>query len=99
MAEAIASIAAQSDASEDDVREALAEGGREQVLTGDILRSKAIEHVLAQASAIDAEGNPVDLSPPQPEADDEEEESQEDSGEQADTEDVDDPDADTGDAE
>lgn len=99
MAEAIASIAAQSEASEDDVREALAEGGREQVLTGDILRSKAIEHVLAEASAIDAEGNPVDLSPPQPEADDEEEESQEDSGEQADTEDVDDPEAATGDAE
>jgi trigger factor len=99
MAQAIASIAAQSEASEDDVREALAEGGREQVLTSDILRSKAIEHVLAEASAIDAEGNPVDLSPPQPEADDDEEESQEDSGEQADTEDVDDPDADTGDAE
>jgi len=99
MAQAIASIAAQSDASEDEVREALAEGGREQVLTGDILRSKAIEHVLAEASAIDAEGNPVDLSPPQPEADDEEEEIQEDSGEQADTEDVVDPDAATGDAE
>ena len=99
MAQAIVSIAAQSDASEDEVREALAEGGREQVLTGDILRSKAIEHVLAKASAIDAEGNPVDLSPPQPEADDEEEESQEDSGEQADTEDVDDPDAVTGDTE
>jgi trigger factor len=99
MSQAIVSIAAQSDASEEDVRRALEEGGREQVLTSDILRSKAIEHVLASASAIDAEGNPVDLSPPQPEADDEEEASQEDSGEQADTEDVDDPDADTGDTE
>ena len=75
-----------------------AEGGREQVLTGDILRSKAIEHVLAEATAIDAEGNPVDLSPPQPEADDEEEESQEESGEQAGTKDVD-PDAEAGDTE
>lgn len=74
---AIAELSAQSEESEDEVRAALAESGQVQALAGDILRRKALDLVLAGATAVDEDGNPVDLTPPvldlEEEADDDDE--------------------------
>ena len=40
------------------------ESGQVVALAGDILRQKALNHILEQASPVDAQGEPVDLDPP-----------------------------------
>ena len=62
--EVIVNLAASSDQSEEDVRKALVESGQVVALAGDILRQKALNHILEQASPVDAQGEPVDLDPP-----------------------------------
>lgn len=61
---AIAGLAAQSGEEVGDVKRALAESGQVVALAGDILRRKALNHILEQASPVDANGEPVDLTPP-----------------------------------
>jgi trigger factor len=61
---AIAGLAAQSGEDIDKVKRALAESGQVVALAGDILRRKALNHILEQASPVDADGRPVDLTPP-----------------------------------
>ena len=48
---------------------ALAESGQEAALTGDILRTKALERLVESANAVDANGSPVDLTPIVPDLD------------------------------
>lgn len=62
--EVIVNLAASSDQDEDAVRKALVDSGQVVALAGDILRQKALNHILEQASPVDAQGEPVDLSPP-----------------------------------
>ncbi len=45
-----------------EVRRIIEDSGQIKVLSGDILRRKALDHVLASASAVDADGNAVDLT-------------------------------------
>jgi trigger factor len=66
---ALASLAG-PDTDIEEVRKAVVAAGQEHVLHGDILRRKALERLVASATAIDAEGNPIDLTPPQPEVSD-----------------------------
>jgi trigger factor len=61
---AVAELSAQSDRNPDEVREALVESGQIEALAGDILRRKALDLVLTEATAVDEDGNPVDLTPP-----------------------------------
>jgi len=72
----IVNLAASSEQDEEAVREALVESGQVVALAGDILRRKALDHILEQASPVDGEGEPVDLTPPG--LDDDEEEPTED---------------------
>ena len=74
---AIDSLAQQTDQSTESVRQVLATSGQDQVLTGDILRRKALDRLLAAATPIDADGNAIDLSPP---ASDEDESTEDTSG-------------------
>jgi len=67
---AIAGLAAQSGEDIDEVKKALAQSGQVVALAGDILRRKALNHILDQASPVDADGQPVDLTPPGYEEDD-----------------------------
>lgn len=46
----------------DEFRKAFLASGRSLSLAGDILRNKALELIVAGASAVDASGNPVDLT-------------------------------------
>ncbi len=48
----------------DDLKKALAESGQVVALAGDILRRKALNHILEQASPVNSAGEPVDLTPP-----------------------------------
>jgi trigger factor len=61
---AVVELSAQSEQDADEVRAALVESGQIQALAGDILRRKALDLVLKEAAAVDADGNPVDLTPP-----------------------------------
>ncbi len=61
---AIAGLAASSGEDVTAVTRALAESGQVVALAGDILRRKALSHILAEASPVDAAGEPVDLTPP-----------------------------------
>jgi trigger factor len=54
------------------LKEALETSGRVEVLTGDILRRKALDRIAASADAVDDEGQHIDLRPPEV-ADDKEE--------------------------
>ena len=62
--EVIVNLAASSDQDEEAVRKALVDSGQVVALAGDILRRKALNHILEQASPVDAQGVPVDLTPP-----------------------------------
>jgi trigger factor len=46
-----------------DYKQALAEGGQENALSGDILRRKAVDRLLELAVPVDGDGNELDLSP------------------------------------
>ncbi len=69
---AIEGLAAQSGQEVDEVKVALAQSGQVVALAGDILRRKALNHILEQASPVDADGEPVDLTPPGFEAEEDE---------------------------
>ena len=61
-----AAIAAVVESSEEDpaeARAALEASGQVQVITGDILRRKALERLVESAKPVDGNGNPVDLTP------------------------------------
>ncbi len=58
---AITEMAARARREPADLRAALEESGQGEVLTGDILRRKALDRLLEDASPVDADGNPVDL--------------------------------------
>ncbi|MDH3308603.1 MAG: trigger factor, partial [Acidimicrobiia bacterium] len=64
LAEAITSLAASTGEDVAAVRDALAQSGQVVALAGDILRRKALNHILEQASPVDVDGEPVDLTPP-----------------------------------
>jgi trigger factor len=61
---AIASLAQRAGRSTEDLSAALNASGQDAVLSGDILRRKALERILDAAVAVDADGNPVDLTEP-----------------------------------
>jgi trigger factor len=65
MDEAITSLAAASEKSSEEYRAALAQGGREQALAGDILRDKALGRLAELAVPVDADGNEVELPAPE----------------------------------
>jgi trigger factor len=85
----IADLAASSEQDEDSVRKALVESGQVVALAGDILRRKALNHILEQASPVDAQGEPVDLDPPGLDDDEDEPTEQELGGAGIDSDDVD----------
>ena len=58
---ALEALAAQSDTTAEEVDEALTASGQKEALTGDILRSKALERIASAAEPVDSEGNAVDL--------------------------------------
>lgn len=60
---AIQSLSGQSDADLDGIITALSESGQEATLAGDILRRKALERLVEAGTAIDGDGEPVDLTP------------------------------------
>ena len=47
------------------LKESLVSSGRVEVLTGDILRRRALDRIVASAEAVDDEGEPIDLTPPE----------------------------------
>jgi hypothetical protein len=61
---AIASLAQRAGRSTEDLSAALNASGQDAVLSGDILRRKALERILDAAVAVDADGNPVNLTEP-----------------------------------
>jgi trigger factor len=61
--EALESYAASTDSTPEEVTEMFAASGQEVALRSDILRRKAIERLVDAANAVDADGNPVDLTP------------------------------------
>ncbi len=60
--EAIAEIAESAGRDAEDMKSALVASGRDRVLAGDILRRKALDRVFEAATAVDENGNPVDLT-------------------------------------
>jgi len=70
--EAVQAIAEGSEASPDEVREALESSGQIESLTGDILRRKAFDRIAEAAIAVDSEGNTIDLEPVPVDEDDDE---------------------------
>jgi len=87
--EALESLSGSSGRPLDEVRSAIQSSGQEQALTGDILRRKVVNLLIDRASAVDSQGNAVDLSPPIVEDDvdaDEVPEESDSSGETTDTE-------------
>ena len=58
---AVEAMAARSDTTAEEVNEALIASGQKEALTGDILRSKALERIASAAEPVDSEGNAVDL--------------------------------------
>jgi len=63
----VQALAVQSEKPEEFI-EAFRESGQELALAGDILRNRALDAVLAAATPVDEEGNPVELKPREVEA-------------------------------
>jgi trigger factor len=63
--DAIAGMAADVNQDAEALKESLVASGRIAVLTGDILRRKALDRIVASAEAIDDEGQHIDLRPPE----------------------------------
>ncbi len=59
--EMVTALAAATRTPLEDYRKALAEGGQEETLSGDILRRKAADRLAELAVAVDADGNEVEL--------------------------------------
>lgn len=70
--EAVAGIASRSGTGVAEVMTALESSGRGASLSGDILRRKALERLIAAAIAVDGDGAPIDLSPIVPLGEDDE---------------------------
>lgn len=70
---AIDDLAASVGKTTDEVRSAVETSGQEQSLADDILRRKALDFLIERATAVDADGNEVDLSALEVEDDDTEE--------------------------
>ena len=85
LALAMDDLAASSGKSPDEVRSALESSGQEQALTGDILRRKALDVLIERATAVDADGNAIDLSPPEFEDDEGSADEPDDSPDEAET--------------
>jgi trigger factor len=58
---AIEAMAGRSESSAEEIAQALEASGQKEALTGDILRSKALERLASAAEPVDSEGNVVDL--------------------------------------
>ncbi|MCP3998870.1 MAG: trigger factor [bacterium] len=63
--EAITAMAADVNQEAEALKESLVTSGRVEVLTGDILRRKALDRIAASAVAVDDEGQHIDLRPPE----------------------------------
>jgi len=63
--ETVVGLAAASGITPDEYRAALAEGGQEDALTGDILRRKAVDRLLELAVPVDGDGTEIDIPAPQ----------------------------------
>ena len=87
---AIAELARSSGQDPAEVTKALAESGQVVALAGDILRRKALNHLLDQVTPVDANGAEVDLVPPGFEAESSESSDSPDSVDSADSVDTDD---------
>jgi trigger factor len=61
---AIAGMAASSGRPPDELRATLESSGQLSVLTGDILRRKALDRILEASTAVDADGDPIELTIP-----------------------------------
>ena len=61
--EALEAMAASAQTDVDELEKALTTTGQKESLTGDILRRKAIDRLVEAAEPIDADGDPVDLTP------------------------------------
>lgn len=66
--ETITALAASARVDREDYRKALAEGGRELTLAGDILRRKAVDRILDLVVPVDEDGSEVKLPPRRGEA-------------------------------
>ncbi|MDJ0665347.1 MAG: trigger factor [Acidimicrobiia bacterium] len=63
--EAITTMAEEVNQDGDTLKESLVTSGRIEVLTGDILRRKALDRIVSSAVAVDDEGQHIDLRPPE----------------------------------
>ena len=63
--EAITTMAGEVNQEADALKETLVTSGRVDVLTGDILRRKALDRIVTSAVAVDDEGQHIDLRPPE----------------------------------
>ncbi len=59
--EAMASLAASSEESPEEYEKTLLESGQVEILSGDILRSKVIDHLVEAAVPVDEAGNVLSL--------------------------------------
>jgi trigger factor len=66
--EVIGNLAQASQQSVEDFRQTLIAGGRVQALVGDMLRQKALDHMVQHAEPVDGAGQPLDLFPADTEA-------------------------------
>lgn len=83
--EAITAMAADVNQDAEALKESLVSSGRVEVLTGDILRRKALERIVSSAEAVDDDGQQIDLRPPEIADDIEEDEADEPVGESDDS--------------
>ena len=63
--EAIESMAGEVNQDAASLKESLVTSGRVGLLTGDILRRRALDRIVSSAVAVDDEGQDIDLSPPE----------------------------------
>ena len=63
--EAIESMAGEVNQDAASLKESLVSSGRVALLTGDILRRKALDRIVSSAVAVDEEGQHIDLRPPE----------------------------------
>lgn len=89
IADTILGLAAANGMEPEAYRAALAEGGQESALTGDILRRKAVDRLLELAVPVDGDGTEIEIPAPQGAADEADGDGER-SGDDADTEDEED---------
>ncbi len=92
LSSAIAEMASSARREPEELASFMAESGQDQVLAGDILRRRALDLIMEAATAVDAEGEQIDLRAPVSEDPDPDEDSQDEAGREGDS-----PEAATGD--